>query len=160
MGHLGFSYIGLCYLLLLFVPNLLWTRNQPPGYDASGEPKALAVCERVGQAACTCCALVFTDFNLAPFLGWWNVWLALSLTLMALYQGYWLRYFSRPSLENFYRPFCLCPVPGAALPVAAFFLLGVYGRVLWMCASACVLGVGHIGIHVYHLKRLRQAGAL
>ena len=24
MGHLGFSYIGLIFLLMLFIPNILW----------------------------------------------------------------------------------------------------------------------------------------
>ena len=29
MGHLGFSYVGLIFLLLLFIPNLLWARICP-----------------------------------------------------------------------------------------------------------------------------------
>lgn len=31
-GHLGFSYVGLLFLLLLFIPNLIWTKNKPHGY--------------------------------------------------------------------------------------------------------------------------------
>ena len=34
MGHFGFSYIGLVFLLLLLVPNLLWTR-----YSRRGTPR-------------------------------------------------------------------------------------------------------------------------
>ena len=26
-GHLGFSYIGLIFLLLLFIPNMIWTKK-------------------------------------------------------------------------------------------------------------------------------------
>jgi hypothetical protein len=33
MGELGFSYIGLIYLLMLFIPNILWTKNKPTDYD-------------------------------------------------------------------------------------------------------------------------------
>ena len=46
------------------------------------------------------------------------------------------------------------PVAGASLPVAAFFLLGVYGRVIWMLPGAAVLGVGHIGIHLCHRSKI------
>ena len=28
----GFSYIGLIFLVLLMVPNIIWTKNQPKGY--------------------------------------------------------------------------------------------------------------------------------
>ncbi len=41
MGHFGFSYIGLLFLLLLAVPNLLWTRRLPAGYSTQGENKIL-----------------------------------------------------------------------------------------------------------------------
>ena len=29
----GFSYIGLIWLIMLFVPNLIWTKNKPENYD-------------------------------------------------------------------------------------------------------------------------------
>ena len=38
MGTLGFSYVGLAFLLMLFVPNLLWVKAQPEGYSARREP--------------------------------------------------------------------------------------------------------------------------
>lgn len=31
MGTFGFSYTGLLFLALLFVPNLAWTRHRPQG---------------------------------------------------------------------------------------------------------------------------------
>lgn len=31
MGHLGFSYVGFLYLLMLFVPNILWAKRRPEG---------------------------------------------------------------------------------------------------------------------------------
>ena len=43
----GFSYIGLIFLLLLFVPNLLWMKNKPKGYDPAGESRGLQLLERV-----------------------------------------------------------------------------------------------------------------
>ena len=48
---LGFSYIGLIMLLMLFIPNFIWTRNQPKDYDkyAKNENKFLLALERIGQ---------------------------------------------------------------------------------------------------------------
>ena len=62
-----------------------------------------------------------------------------------------MRYFrSERKLSDFYSGFCGVPLAGATLPVAAFLLLGVYGRVVWMVASAVLLGIGLIGIHAGH----------
>ena len=154
MGHFGFSYIGLIYLLLLWIPNILWARTKPEGYDPSGESKVLLLFERAGQALCTAAILLFSDTNPR---GWepWLLWLFASALLMVLYEFYWLRYFrGNRTVQDFYRPFLGVPLPGATLPVAAFLLLGVYGRLIWLVAASVVLGIGHIGIHVQHLRRL------
>ncbi len=34
MFHLGFSYTGLLYLLMLYIPNIIWTKYKPKGYEA------------------------------------------------------------------------------------------------------------------------------
>ena len=66
MGHLGFSYTGLIFLLMLAIPNLLWLRYRPEDYSTGGESKMLLLCERVGQASVFTAALIFKDFNLRP----------------------------------------------------------------------------------------------
>ena len=48
------------------------------------------------------------------------------------------------------------PVAGATLPVVAFFLLGVYGKVIWLLISVVILGIGHIGIHLQHRKKIKH----
>lgn len=154
MGHLGFSYVGLFYLLLLFLPNLIWARNKPTEYDSQSELPALAAMERVGQACVTCCALVFSDFNLHPWSAW-SLWLVSSFVLMALYEVWWIRYFrSKKTQRDFYSSLLGIPVAGATLPVLAFLLLGIYGKVVWMVLSSVVLGIGHIGIHLQHRRQL------
>ncbi|MDR0897752.1 MAG: hypothetical protein LBN04_07835 [Oscillospiraceae bacterium] len=153
MGHLGFSYVGLFFLILLIAPNLLWAKRQPQGYTADGESPALRLFERAGQAMVCACALLFSDFNLRPW-SLWSVWLVAALLLMALYEWWWVRYFRSPRrLEDFYRPMLGIPVAGATLPVLAFFLLGIYGRVIWMLLAATILGIGHIGIHWQHARQ-------
>ena len=45
--HFGFSYVGLIFLTLLMVPNLIWTKNQPKDYEkyAVNENKILLAFE-------------------------------------------------------------------------------------------------------------------
>ena len=150
MGHLGFSYVGLIYLLMLTVPNIVWTKFKPAGYNPQQENKILLAFERTGQACVTCIALIFTDFNLAPFSPW-SLWLIASFILMLLYEICWVRYFtSKRTMYDFYRSYLGIPGPLATLPIIAFFLLGIYGRVIWMLIAITILGIGHIGIHLQH----------
>lgn len=58
-GHLGFSYTGLIFLLLLFIPNIIWTGKKPQGYSAEKESIILLFFERTGEVLTCCCALVF-----------------------------------------------------------------------------------------------------
>lgn len=154
MGHFGFSYVGLVFLLLLFIPNMIWTGKKPQGYTPEHENKVFLILERTGQILTTACALVFDDFN---FHGWsnWTWWLAAAFVLMGMYECWWIRYFhSEQKLSDFYSSFLGIPLAGATLPVVSFFLLGVYGKVVWLLAAAIILGVGHIGIHLQHYKAL------
>lgn len=76
--------------------------------------------------------------------------------LMILYECWWIRYFkSEKAMKDFYSSFCGVPVAGATLPVAAFFLLGLYGKVVWLMISVIILGIGHIGIHFQHLREIQ-----
>ncbi|GFP75501.1 hypothetical protein [Clostridium fungisolvens] len=155
LGHLGFSYVGLIYLLMLFIPNIIWSKNQPIDYDNTKENKILLLFERIGQVCCTCSILIFSDFNIAPF-SIWSLWLIVSFLLMLLYEICWIRYFvNEHTEENFYRSFYGIPIPLASLPVTAFMLLGIYGKVIWLIVSAIILGIGHLGIHIQHLKAIK-----
>lgn len=156
-GSFGFSYIGLLFLLMLFLPNILWTKNMPQGYSAEQENKILLLFERTGEALTSCCALVFSDFNISQWTAW-SWWLVAAFGFMALYELWWIRYFrSRREMADFYSSLLGIPVAGAALPVAAFFLLGIYGKVIWMLIATVILGIGHIGIHLQHKKLIDNA---
>ena len=154
--NFGFSYVGLVFLLMLIVPNLLWTKNQPLDYEkyAARENKVLLALERIGEVAVSCLVLVFSDFNFRSFSAWvW--WLVAAFCLMLLYEVYWIRYFrSEKTMGDFYNSLFKIPVPGASLPVAAFFLLSVYGKNPVLGIAVVILGVGHIGIHLMHKREI------
>lgn len=153
-GHFGFSYIGLLFLLLLFIPNIIWTKKIPQGYTAEQENKTLLLFERTGEVLTCCCALLFSDFNIHKWTVW-SLWLIAAFLLMVLYELWWIRYFrSERKLTDFYGSFLGIPVPGATLPVIAFFFLGIYGKNIWLLIASAILGIGHIGIHLQHRKEI------
>lgn len=153
---LGFSYIGLIMLLMLFVPNFLWTKNQPKDYGkySKNENKILLALERTGQVIVTTSALIFSGFNPKG----WNFWcwvLILAFLNLVVYDIAWVRYFkSEKTMKDFYRGFLGMPLALATYPVIAFFLLGIFGGNIIMILGSVILGIGHIGIHLQHRKEV------
>ena len=123
--NIGFSYIDLIFLLMLVIPNIIWSKAKPKNYEAyaKNENKVLLVFERVGEILVTCIALIFTDFNITE----WSVsslLLIIAFILMVLYEIYWIKYFkSDRTMQDMYSSLIGIPVAGATLPVFAFLLL-------------------------------------
>ncbi|MBO4638593.1 MAG: hypothetical protein J5710_02440 [Treponema sp.] len=161
----GFSLTGLIFLLMLFMPNIIWgVKGKPKDYEkyASRENKILLIFERIGEVAVSCLLLIFPSINphvkiLAEGLYFeWNIiiWIT-AFSMMILYEGYWIKYFkSERTMEDFYSSFAGFPVAGASLPVIAVFLLGIYSMNLYVIIAAVILGIGHIGIHLMHKKEI------
>ena len=155
--NFGFSYVGLAFLAMLMVPNIIWAKNQPKDYDkyVVNENKVLLAFERLGEVAVSCIALVFTDFNFRTWSAW-SWWLVAAFALMVLYEIYWVRYFrSERTMGDFYSSILGVPVAGATLPVMAFALLAVYGKSIILGVAVLILGIGHIGIHLMHRREIR-----
>ena len=146
-------------MLSLEIPNLIWARHQPHGYDPSGESRILRIFERVGQVLCTATVLLLRPpATVTEAWSPWAWWLIAAIVLMLIYEGFWVRYFiGAHTLSDFYRPLFRIPLPGATLPVIAFFLLGIYAQALPLMISAIILGIGHIGIHRYHASEIEFA---
>lgn len=154
--HFGFSYVGFLFLLMLMIPNMIWSKNKPEDYDkyVVNENKILLIFERVGEVLVTGLSLIFADFNINTISNW-SIILLFSFLLMVLYEIYWIRYFrSEKTMKDMYSSLLGVPVAGATLPVFAFFLLGIYGRNIFLMISTVILGIGHIGIHLNHRKEI------
>lgn len=152
--NFGFSYIGLIFLLMLFVPNLFWTKNKPENYEkyAGTENKILKAFEGAGQILVTCVVLIFDDFNIKTG-SLRIIWLIAAFFIMVLYETYWIRYFkSKKTMKDFYSSLLGIPVAGATLPCIAFLLLGIYGKNILLIVSVLILSIGHIGIHMNHKR--------
>lgn len=141
-----FSLLGLVYVLLLLVPNLLWFKNH--SISQKKENKVFVLLEKSGQIMVIFCLLFFsnTTFTLHSM---WTLWLAFSLFFMILYLIWWIRYFkSEQTEEDLVRPFLGIPLAGAVLPLISFILLGIYANSLPLIISAIIFGIGHIGVHL------------
>lgn len=160
--HFGFSYVGLIYLAMLFVPNFFWTKNKPADYDiyVINENKILAALERMGQFLVCPTVLAFSDFNMNQ-INHWSLVLLVSFLLMVLYEIHWLRYFKSPkTMQDFYSSLLGIPVAGATLPILAFLMLGIYGKNICLIVATVILGIGHIGIHLAHKKEAEAQDSL
>ena len=155
--HFGFSYIGFIFLLMLMIPNIIWSKNKPEYYDkyVKNENKVLLLFERIGEILVTCISLIFSDFNINK-ISFWSIILLIAFVTMSLYEIYWIRYFkSGKTMKDMYSSLLGIPVAGATLPVFAFLLLGIYGKNAFLIIATIILGIGHIGIHLNHRKEAK-----
>lgn len=85
--HFGFSYIGFIFLLMLMIPNIIWSKNQPKDYDkyVKNENKVLLLSERIGEMLVTCLSLIFSDFNINEISNW-SIILLIAFVIMILYE--------------------------------------------------------------------------
>lgn len=142
-----FSFVGLLFLIMVFAPNILWSKCPPKDYEiySKNENRVLLALERIGEILVT----VLTLFCGVKFT--LDIVLIISFVLMILYEIYWIRYFRSPkTMEDMYGDFLGIPLPGATLPVVSFFLLGIHGNNIFLLISSIILGIGHIGIHYNH----------
>lgn len=156
--HFGFSYIGLLFLLMLMIPNIIWSKNKPLDYEkyVKNENKVLLFFEKIGEIFVSGISLIFSDFNINN-ISIWSLFLLFSFLLMILYEVYWIRYFrSNKEMKDMYSDLFKIPVAGATLPVLAFLLLGIYGKNIFLIIATILLGIGHIGIHLNHRKEIKH----
>ena len=156
--NFGFSYIGFFSLLMLMIPNIIWSKNQPKDYEmyVTNENKVLLFLERVGESLVTVIVLIFKDFNIYS-ISYWSLFLLFAFLFMILYEFYWIRYFKSPkTMKDMYSSILGIPVAGATLPVLSFFLLGIYGKNIYLIIAIVILGIGHIGIHWNHKKEISK----
>ena len=152
--NFGFSFVALIFLIMLFVPNIIWAKNKPLDYEkySNNENRTLSLIEKIGQVSVVLLSLIFAD-NIKPTP--WLFILILAFVLMILYELYWIKYFRGPKrMADMYSSFLGIPVAGATLPVLAFLLLGIYKMNLFLIISALILAVGHIGIHLDYERQL------
>ena len=153
----GFSIVGVVFLAMLFVPNILWGRHLPAGYAeiSKNENRILLALERIGEVATSCAAVIFVCPQGFSFP--WLLWLVVAFALMILYEIAWARYFKGgEALADMYTPLGPIPIPLASLPVVAAILLGIWYQSPITVIAGVILGIGHICIHLGHVRELSE----
>lgn len=155
--HLGFSYIGLIFIVMLVIPNLIWIKNKPLDYtNNDNENRILLFFEKIGQISLVTLTLLTKEINVQE-INTWTVWLYISFIFMVIYELWWLKYFKNDkTLSNFYSNFWGIPIPGATIPVIAFFSLSIYCKSIPLFIATIIFGIGHIGIHLAHKSSLKN----
>ena len=117
MENIYISIVGIVYLFMLFIPNMIWVKNTPENYDSSHENKILLMFERFGEVLVCCFGVImFETMD-------WNIFVLVSFVFMLMYEGYWIQYFkSEKKLSDFYCSYLKIPLAGATLPVIAFLI--------------------------------------
>ncbi len=139
---------------MLFVPNIIWTKNKPREYDnySKDENRTLSLIERIGQVLVVCCLFFADNISFTP----WILVLVMAFIFMILYELYWINYFRSPkTMKDMYSNFLGIPVAGATLPVLAFLFLGIYEMNLFLIFAVIVLAIGHIGIHMEYERMIK-----
>ena len=151
MKNMHISIVGIVYLFMLFIPNMIWAKNIPENYDSSHENKILLMCERLGEVLVCCFGVIMFETM------HWNLFVLVSFVVMLMYEGYWMQYFkSEKKLSDFYCSYLNIPLAGATLPVIAFFILGLSQGHWILVFSTIILGIGHIGIHREHFLEIKR----
>ena len=87
--HFGFSYVGIIFLLMLFIPNGIWAKNIPEKYEeySRNENKFLLILERIGEVLVSALVLIFSDCNVRIH-SLWIGWLIAAFILMIFYNKF------------------------------------------------------------------------
>lgn len=156
--EMGFSYLGLIFLFMLFIPNIIFSQSICDELKElmASENKVLLVLERIGEGLATISLLFFPANNprflykpgICSFYSKHFGFFVMAVILMIMYEIYWIHYFRSPKqVKDFYYPVMGVPFAGASLPCLAFFFLGLYTGNIFSMASSIILMIGHVGIH-------------
>ena len=140
---MGFSFVGTVLAILLLSPSILFFIKFPTHMPQNNKPvpKIFDILEKLGQAGCIISLIISRDFFL---LSHFNIFMALMISCIILYYSLWIMTFKKGGdFSIMLRPFGFIPIPGAVLPVCAFVFAALWGKCLWLGASALFLAVGH-----------------
>lgn len=137
-----FSPFGLCFMLVILIPNVIFALKQKGGFENKFNSKKLELFENIGRYGC----FIFMVFNL-PFT-WFGfpsdeafaVYLIANIILTLAYILIWIFCFRRNSLFR--------AVSLSVIPSLIFLLSGIFSRSVLLIISALIFAPCHIIISV------------
>jgi len=137
-----FSPFGLCFMLVILIPNVIFAIKQKGGFENKFNSKKLELFENIGRYGC----FIFMVFNL-PFT-WFGfpsdeafaVYLIANIILTLAYILIWIFCFRKNSLFR--------SVSLSVIPSLIFLLSGILSRSVFLIISALIFAPCHIIISV------------
>ena len=137
-----FSPFGLCFMLVILIPNVIFAIKQKGGFENKFNSKKLELFENIGRYGC----FIFMVFNL-PFT-WFGfssdeafaVYLIANIILTLAYILIWIFCFRKNSLFR--------AVSLSVIPLLIFLLSGILSRSVFLIISALIFAPCHIIISV------------
>ena len=137
-----FSPFGLCFMLVILIPNVIFALKQTGGFENKFNSKKLELFENIGRYGC----FIFMVFNL-PFT-WFGfpsdeafaVYLIANIILTLAYILIWIFCFRKNSLFR--------AVSLSVIPSLIFLLSGIFSRSVLLIISALIFAPCHIIISV------------
>lgn len=137
-----FNYIGFAAIVLILVPNAIYAKKNPNGFQNVYRNKAMEIGEQIGRYGC----FLLMIFNLPEtWFGFWfegafTVYAVGTAVLVALYLLGWITCWNRHFL---FRAYAL-----SVLPSVLFLFTGILLRNVPISVCACIFAPCHITISV------------
>ena len=152
--------LGGIITILVLLPNLLVLFYPPVEAPSPRNQKKtvltrlMEVLERVGQVGSFGIPFFYAlDFDISDS----EIQISLAMMVLALgfYYAGWARYLLKGHrFELLYSPFMRFPLPMAVSPVIFFLAASILLQSVYLALAALVLGLGHIYVSYFELKRV------
>lgn len=145
MDRFGFSWIGVVFLAVFFLPDMICTAKMQTAYSPESTTMRFAGMERLGIILV--CAAAITCAPLQPST--WNprCWLLIGAAAIGVaYLIWWFRKVAKKRTEKNETFSGGVPLPGALAATCAFLLLGFYAQDLLLLVCTLFFAIGDIGV--------------
>ena len=141
-----FNYVGLCVVILILIPNIVFAIKVKDGFSNSGVSKRLVIAEQIGRFG----SFFFMIFNI-PYMyfnfffnGAFAVYVGVLTVLCALYIAFWI--ICRNKFFKF-RAYALSIIPSIMFIFGGIMLLNIP-----LLAFSLIFAPSHIAISVKNVK--------
>ena len=141
-----FNVFGLVFIVVIMIPNIVFTVRRKAGFENSWNNKAVEIIEQIGRFGC----FGFMIFNIpGTWFGWWSneafaIYLIIDSLLIVLYCAIWFAFWGK---NNVFRALALSMIPSVI-----FLFSGVMSRSILLIIATILFAPTHILISYKNAK--------
>ena len=140
------NFLGLVFISLIMVPNIVFAVRCKQGFEKSYQSKAIETIEQIGRFGC----FGFMIFNIPGiWFGWWSdeafaAYLIINFILVAFYCIMWIICWNK---NNLFRALVL-----SITPSVVFLFSGIMSRSILLIFSSLLFAPTHIFLSCKNAK--------